>query len=296
MSELNIQVDPPEGRSGLKVPILFGIVIALLAANVYLFYQVDQVRTEMSKMHESLLTEMSNLRETSSVTTQTSRRHIDSLRDELEKARRQASMAAGQAKVEAIEQISSIEKKLAEEQAKQEKKVQQTKEELSQQVEQVASAANSKIGEVSSDLSTVRSEVAKNKSELDKTASELKRVRGDLGEQSGLIATNGKELSALKALGERNYVEFNLTKTKQHQKIADILILLKRTDHKKNRYTIELIADDKRVEKKDRTVNEPLQFYVAKYRQPYEMVVNEVKQDRIVGYLSQPKLQAARSN
>ena len=295
MSEPTLQFSQPEAGSGLKIPILFGVVVALLAANVYLFWQVDQVRTEMAKMRESLLTEISSLRESSSVTTQTSRRHIDSLREDLEKARRQASMAAGQAKVEATEQISSLEKKIAEEQARQEKKVAQTKEELSQQVQQVASTANSKIGEVSTDINSVRSEVARNKSESDKLAATLKRVQGDLGEQSGLIATNGKELSALKTLGERNYVEFNLTKTKAPQKVADIMMLLKKTDHKKNRYTIELVADDKRYEKKDRTVNEPLQFYVAKYRQPYELVVNEVKEDRIVGYLAQPKVQAARN-
>ncbi len=294
MSEPTITY-PAESGSGLKIPILFGVVIALLAANVYLFWQLDQVRTEVSKMRESLLTEMSNLRETSSVTTQTNRRHLDSIREELEKARRQASMAAGQAKVEAVEQIGALEKKLADEQSRLAKQQQQTKEELSQQVQQVATAATSKIGEVSSDVSAVRSEVAKNKSEADKLAAALKRVQGDLGEQSGLIATNSRELGALKALGDRNYVEFNLAKTKAPQKVADILIQLKKTDHKRNRFTIELVADDKRVEKKDRTINEPLQFYVMKYRQPYELVINEVKQDRIAGYLSQPKVQASRT-
>jgi chromosome segregation ATPase len=286
---------PAESGSGLKIPILFGVVIALLAATVSLFWQLDQVRTEMSKMRESLLTEMSNLRETSSVTTQTNRRHLDSIREELEKARRQASMAAGQAKVEAVEQIGALEKKLAEEQSKLARQQQQTKEELSKQVEQVATTATTKIGEVSSDVSAVRTEVARNKSEADKIAALLKRVQGDLGEQSGLIATNAKELGALKALGERNYVEFNLAKTRQPQKVADIMIQLKRTDHKRNRFTIELVADDKKVEKKDRTVNEPLQFYTSKYRQPYELVVNEVTQDRIAGYLAQPKSLAART-
>ncbi len=141
----------------------------------------------------------------------------------------------------------------------------------------------------------VKSEVAANKSELEKTIAELKRTNGDLGVQSGLIATNGKELAALKALGDRNYFEFNLTKTKEPRKVGDITMLLKKTDPKKNKYTIELVADDKRVEKKDKNLNEPVQFYVAKARQPYEIVVNEVKKDQIIGYLTTPKVQASRN-
>ena len=73
------------------------------------------------------------------------------------------------------------------------------------------------------------------------------------------------------------------------------MVLLKKADPKKNRYTIELTADDKVVEKKDRTINEPLQFLVAKARQPYEIVVNDIKKDQIVGYLAIPKVQAARN-
>ena len=113
--------------------------------------------------------------------------------------------------------------------------------------------------------------------------------------QSGLIATNAKELAALKALGERNIFEFTLsTKSKTAQKVGDVLLHAKKADVKKNKYTMEITADDKVVEKKDRGVNEPVQFYTSKARQPYEVVVNEVKKDTIVGYLSTPKVQAAR--
>jgi len=72
-------------------------------------------------------------------------------------------------------------------------------------------------------------------------------------------------------------------------------MLLKKTDAKKNRYTLELLVDDKRVEKKDKTINEPVQFMVSKARQPYEIVVNEVTKDQIAGYLSTPKVQNARN-
>ena len=157
-------------------------------------------------------------------------------------------------------------------------------------VEEKASAANTKIGEVSNEVGDVKTDVSNTKSELDKTISDLKSTRGDLGVQSGLIATNASELAALKALGERNYFDFNLGKTKQPQRIGDILLQLKKADMKKNRYTVDVVADDKKVEKKDKGVNEPVQFYTSKARQPYEIVINEVKKDQIVGYLATPKV------
>jgi len=163
------------------------------------------------------------------------------------------------------------------------------------EVKEQTAAVNSKVGEVSTEVGAVKTEVASTKTELEKTIGDLKRVRGDLGEQSGLVATNGKELQALKALGERNYFEFRLPKAKMPQKVGDVLLTLKKSDLKKNRFTIELIADDKKVEKKDKSINEPLQFYTSKARQPYEIVINEVGKDLIVGYLATPKVQNARN-
>jgi chromosome segregation ATPase len=275
----------------LKIPILFGAVIALLAANVYLFLQLEKVRTDVSKSYEKLDTQIANLRETSSVTMQTSRRNLDTLRDELETARRQASMAAGQAKVEAQKHADDIARRLEAEQ----KRVQQAVQSEISQVKETASATSSKLGEVSTEVGTVKTEVATTKSELDKTIADLKRVTGDLGVQSGLIATNGKEISALRALGDRNIFEFKLGKTKAPQKIGDIAMQLKRTDPKKNQYTVDVVADDRKVEKRDKGINEPVQFMVAKAPgRPYEIIVNEVKKDVIVGYLSTPKVASAR--
>jgi hypothetical protein len=291
----SFQVPAGGDGSNWKIPVLFGSVIALLGANIYLFTQLDSVRNETAEFRKNAAADIAGLKESSSVSTQTARRSLSSLKDELEAARRQASMAAGQAKAEATRHAEDIAKRLQTETARVEKQQQQIKTDLTQQVGDVATAANTKIGEVNAEVGTVKSEVAANKSELEKTIADLKRTNGDLGVQSGLIATNGKELAALKALGERNYFEFNLTKSKEPRKVGDVTVLLKKTDPKKNKYTIELVADDKRVEKKDKNLNEPVQFYVAKARQPYEIVVNEVKKDQIVGYLTTPKVQSARN-
>jgi hypothetical protein len=143
-------------------------------------------------------------------------------------------------------------------------------------------------------VGSVKTDVASTRSELQKTIADLKSVRGDLGVQSGLIATNSTELNALRRLGERNYFEFKIGKTKQPQRVGDITLLLKKTDPKKNRFTVNVMADDKLTEKKDRNINEPVQFYTSKARQPYELVVNQVQKDLIVGYLATPKETAAR--
>jgi chromosome segregation ATPase len=285
-------VQQPSSGSGVKTALVAGALVALVAANVYLYIQVDRLHTDMAKTRESLMTEITNLRETSSVTTASNKRHLETLKEELETARRQASQLAGQAKTDAVNRAEALAKKLADEQARQQKQV------ASQigEVKDAATAANAKIAEVGGDVSTVKTEVASTKTELEKTISDLKKVTGDLGMTSGYVATNSKEIAALRRLGERNIFDINLGKTKQPQRIGDIAILLKRTDPKKNKYTIEVLADDKTIEKKDKTANEPVQFLTSKGgRIPYEIVINAVKKDQIVGYLATPKEVVSRN-
>jgi chromosome segregation ATPase len=275
---------------GVKIPILFGLVIALIAANIYLYVQVSGMRTDMSKMRESLLDEVARLRETSNVSSQTSRRTVEELRDQLETARRQLSLANGQARSDALRNVEQAKKELQAAQAAQA----QVFESKVSAVKETAETANTRVAEVGTEVTGVKSDVAATRSDLEKTIADLKRASGDLNVQSGLIATNGKELAALRALGERNYFEFKLTRGKQPQKVGDVLIELKKSDPKHNRYTLEITADDKKVEKKDRTVNEPLQFYTTKAHQPYEIVVNDVQKNLISGYLATPKVQSVR--
>ncbi len=283
--------DPPSQRSALAVALVAGALIALLAAVAYLFIQLDHVKADMAKMRESLMTEISNLRDASQATTSSQIKHIETLKAQLDDARQAALSASSQGKQEAIARAEQIRRQIEAEQAKVQ---QQVSTEISS-VKQTATEANEKIASVSTDVGTVRSEVSAHKAELDKTIADLKSVRGDLGVQSGLIATNATELSALRARGERNYFEFKLGKSKQPQRVGDISIVLTRTDPKKNKYSVNVISDDKLTEKKDRGINEPVQFYTAKGgRFPYELVVNQVNKDQIVGYLSTPKETVAR--
>lgn len=289
---------PPSSSGGSgKIAILFGAVVALLAACGYLFYSQYQMRTEMraeiADMRDSLMSELAKERETSVVTTQTNRKSVETLKKDVDEARRQANLLAGQAKVEATKHADDLADKLEKMQEQQAARVTAVTADLTQ-VKDQATSTQGKVGEVSNDVNSLKTQQASTQSELEKTIAELKRTNGDLGVQSGLIATNGKELAALKALGERNYVEFKLAKAKTPEKVGDVQVRLTSADPKRNKYTIELIADDKRFEKKDKSANEPVQFYLSRAAQPYELVVNEVRKDMIVGYVSAPKVQQAR--
>ena len=280
---------PPSGGSKM-MPILLGGVIALIAANVYLFLQLDSLKTDLGKLKEAQETEISQMRETASVNQAASQRNIDALKAELDAAQRQAAMAVGQAKVDADKHVEEVRTRLEQQQRASEQRL-TTKVE---KVGEVATSATAKAEAAGTEITNVKGDVQKTQDELHQTIAKLTSVQGDLGVQSGLIATNGKELAALKALGERNYFDIKLGKTKVPQKVGDVLLQLTKTDPKKNKYTLLVIADDKRTEKKDKGVNEPVQFYTSKARQPYEIVVNEVGKDQITGYLATPKVQTGR--
>lgn len=267
----------------MKIPLLFGAVVALLGAVIYLYIQLDHVKKDLASTNTSMQTQFDKIQEASSLTTRTNSRRVDELKEQLEKARRQAAQAAGAAKDEAL-------KKVDETRAQLEAAQQQSKQELKQDISQVKESSDTKISAVGSEVSNVKTDVAATKTELEKTVADLKRANGDLDGHSVLIATNAKELAALRTLGERNYFDFTVAKSKKSQKVNDIQILLKKADIKKHTFTIELTVDDATVEKKDKVMNEPVQFMTSKSKQPYELVVNKVTKDTIAGYLAVPKV------
>ncbi len=62
----------------------------------------------------------------------------------------------------------------------------------------------------------------------------------------------------------------------QKKPVGTVSLELKKTDAKHNKFTLDIYADDKVYEKKDRNVNEPLQFYSGKDPALYEIVVNTI--------------------
>jgi DNA repair exonuclease SbcCD ATPase subunit len=164
-----------------------------------------------------------------------------------------------------------------------------------QSVETQQQATQKAVSSVSSDVSSVKTDVGGVKTDLTNTQSELKTaetqlqsMKGDLGVQSGLIATNHDELEILKHKGDRNYYEFTLSKG-QRKPVSTVSLELKKADLKHSRYTLDVYADDKKIEKKDRGLNEPVQFYTGKDNYLYELVVNSIDKNVVKGYISTPK-------
>jgi uncharacterized phage infection (PIP) family protein YhgE len=282
-------------RSGLKTALVAGALIALVAANIYMYIQLDHVRTDLAATRGTLTAELASLRDASSVSNASAAQHIKTLQDELGTAREQARTLSSQAKTEATARAEQLAKQLAAAQAQSQQQLSTEISGVKQSADTAAQNLDSKITGVSTDVGGVKTQLTSTQSELEKTVATLKSVQGDLGVTSGLVATNGTELAALKLKGERNYIDVKLGKTKQPVRFADITLQLKKADPKHNRFTVDVNADDKLTEKKDKTINEPVQFFVAKGgHTPYELVINQVTKDQIVGYLATPKDVAAR--
>ncbi len=282
-------------RSPLLTALVAGAIVVLIGANIYLYTQIDHLRTDLAATQTKMATEISNMRDASTVTSASQLRHIEALKEELSSARDQAQRASSQAKIEAQAHADQLAKQIKEEEAKVQQQVSteitNVKETAAQQNQQVAA----KVADVATDLGTVKTQAASTQGELEKTIADLKSTRGDLGVQSGLIATNAQELQALRLRGERNYLDIKLGKTKQPVRFGDITLKLEKTDPKHNKYTVLVMADDKLTEKKDKSILEPVQFYTAKGGHiPYEIVINSIGKDQIVGYLSTPKVEATR--
>jgi hypothetical protein len=139
------------------------------------------------------------------------------------------------------------------------------------------------------EVGKVKVDVAAQKAAIAETQERLQRAMGDLGEQSGLIARNAEELEALKRTGLREYYEFDLPKGKSPSPVGPVAIRLKDADSKRHKFNMVLVVDDLQIEKKDKTLLEPVQFYRKGSRQLHEIVVYTVSKDRITGYLSTPK-------
>ena len=155
--------------------------------------------------------------------------------------------------------------------------------------EQQITAVSSQVSDVKTDVGGVKTDVAKTQSDLATAVTQLTSMQGDISGHSSLIARNHDELELLKHKGDRNYYEFTLVKGSK-KPVGTVSLELKKADAKKSQFTIVVYSDDKSYEKKNRNLNEPLQFYAGKDPSLYEVVVNSVSaKNTVTGYLSVPK-------
>jgi predicted nucleic acid-binding Zn-ribbon protein len=164
-------------------------------------------------------------------------------------------------------------------------------EKLTAQLSQVQHESEQKIGAVANDVTGAKKDIDATRTDLEATKGKLDRATGDMGVMSGLIAHNRDDLEELRRRGDRNYYEFTLNKAKTPQRVGPVQIALNKSDQKKSKYTVTVFADDRSIEKRDKTAGEPVQFYVkgSSRMAPYEIVVFDVGKNKITGYLATPK-------
>jgi len=160
---------------------------------------------------------------------------------------------------------------------------------LAEEQKKELNAVAGEVGNVKTDVGGVKTDLGVTKASLEETKAQLQRAVGDLGVQSGLIANTRGDLELLKHKGDRQYYEFTLLKGAQPQAFSTVALQLRKTDAKKGKYTLNVTADDRTIEKKDKNASEPVQFYTGRDHMLYELVVWSVDKNKITGYLSTPK-------
>jgi hypothetical protein len=163
---------------------------------------------------------------------------------------------------------------------------------LQQQIGQVQQQTQASMGQLSTELGGTKTDLAATKQALSATRSKLEGTIGDMGVMSGLVAHNKEQLAQLIRMGQRNYYQFDLHKSKHPSRIGPIMLRVTHVDRKHWRYNMYVTVEDKRIEKKDKTLYEPVQFYTRDAVAPLEIVVFQIKKNELVGYLSTPKQQS----
>ena len=253
------------------IAVLFGVLFAAIAVVAYVGHQSQaRLESDLSKQEDANKVMTAQLEQANS--------RLADLKGHLDVTEQKIGMTRAE-----LAQASSRAEAIRKDQQNSDKK-------LTAELTQVQKESEEKIGAVATDVTGAKKDIEATKSDLEATKSKLDRTQGDMGVMSGLIARTHDDLEELKRRGDRNYYEFTIKKAKTPQRVGPIQVNVNKTDPKKSKFTMTVFADDREIEKKDRTSGEPIQFYVGNSRlAPYEIVVFKVGKDELTGYLSTPK-------
>ncbi len=259
MSESNPESVPTKYSSSSQpsrgTVILFVWSLILTGLLVWVAYGQQQIRQELAAQGESLRQQVARVESRAAELDD----RIGTVRDDLSTTAEKAGVTQKQ-----LDAARAQARKAREEQQKADAA-------LAEQLQQ----QQTNLSTVSTDLESVKGT--------------LQSAVGDLGVQSGLIATTRGDLAELKRRGERDYFEFDLAKSKQFSRVGEMSIKVTKVDPKRQKFTLVVLLNDKSVEKKDRTIFEPVQFYPGEKGALVELVVFEVSKNRVAGYVAAPK-------
>jgi len=271
-----LDMEPESSGSRGKFLLIFLVLAALVVGEIYTIYKINSMRdaleAQQTQTRKQLRAEFQDqltgrLRAIENANAQ----QMDALKYELDAAAKRVGATGGELK-HARAMVAQL-------QNEQRKQAEQLQAELAQKADQ------QQMGALNQDVSAQRADLDKTKKVLDSVRSDLGMARSEMGT---LIARNHDDIEQLRKMGERDYFEFTVQR-KSPVRVGGVGLTLTKTNVKRHRFNLELLADDVQVEKKDRTINEPIFFYVSGSKRPYELVVNEVKPDQVKGYLSTPK-------
>ena len=270
-----VNMEPASSGSGSKFVLIFLVLAGLAAGEIYTIHKTNSIRDAMkaqqAETSNQLRANQDQLTGRLSAIENNNAQQMDALQDELDAASRRLGATGGELK-HARAMVSQL-------QNEEHQQAEQLQAELAQKADQ------EQVGALNQDVSAQRSDLDNTKTALDSVRSDLGMARSDMGT---LIARNHDDIEILRKLGERDYLEFTAAR-KNPVRVGGVRLTLTKTNVKRHRFNLDLMADDVQVEKKDRTINEPIFFYLSGSRRPCELVVNEVKPDQVKGYLSIPK-------
>jgi chromosome segregation ATPase len=285
---------PLDHGTGVSAPVIisrpkttprYGLfaILAALGLLIYIVYELQTTKAQLKEFQTTQTTRSAALEEKLVTRLNENEKSLDSLHSDFKVVQDKLGVTQ--------REIDSARAKAQRVKADTEQTVQQLNQQISkkadsQQLSAFKEEASTKLGAVNKDVTAVKSDVDATRKELEGTRRDLTDVKDTLSQQ---IARNRDEVQQLRLKGERNYYEFTIDKKKKVALVGDIRVMLLDANPKKKTYGVRIVVDDNQLEKKNRTVNEPVQFLVGKTKLRYELVVNEVKKDNISGYLSTPK-------
>ncbi len=256
----------PVGQGNVLRNVLLGVAIVYVIASLYFIFDLRGRLDKLETAQKTAAAENAQLLKRLGIT--------------------EASLkSAAQAQEVLADKVGMTQKEVSARAAQLARQQKEAEARLSAETKQVSG----EVAGVKTDLGGAKTDLAATKTDLEATKGKLERMMGDLGVQSGLIAHTRDELEILKHKGDRNIYEFTLQKGARPQPVSTVSLQLKKVDAKKSKFTLNVISDDRTIEKKDRTLFEPLQFLSGRDRNLYEIVVLTADKNRVTGYLTTPK-------
>ena len=290
-------VPAPQEKGLIPEAVKLALLLILLLAVAYLFYDNSRIKKAQQTRLDKIADQVQLIENAQKVGESSITSELSSLKTELAgtqeavgTTKAEIKKTASQIQAEGQRTKQELTKALASkaDTSNVEAQVQAAKSEADTKISQV----NTEVGGVKTEVGVVRTDLENTRRDLEGTQRQLVDVRDTL---SAAVAKNSSELSQLRLKGERDYIEFTIPKKNQLTKVEDIRIILTKTDQKKGKFNLKIVVDDNQLEKKDRFINEPIQFLVGQNRIRYELVINWVQKDQAGGYLSIPKDKALAS-